>query len=253
MCAEAIEMAQIRAGLLLALAAAALSCLSGCAGSGGDAVVDVEDYVAPVQGGGAYLLRIGDELNISFPADPMLAYKTPVSPAGTISVPSGGEVMVAGKTIDDARAAIEERMAALLLDPRAMVTLAQLGEQSVYVLGEVSKPGAVKTTGSVSVAMALAEAGGLLATGKPSSVMVVRTTGVEEAIAIKVDVSKVLTGRDLSNDLPLVSNDVVYVPKSVIGQVDEFVDLFFNRIAPAQLFYLRGYDIAKNKPLKVYQ
>ena len=33
----------------------------------------------------------------------------------------------------------------------------------------------------------------------------------------------------------------------------EFVDLFFNRIAPAQLFYLRGYDIAKNKPLRVYE
>jgi hypothetical protein len=39
----------------------------------------------------------------------------------------------------------------------------------------------------------------------------------------------------------------VYVPKSVIGQVDEFVDLFMNRIAPAQLFYLRGYDMAHLK------
>jgi protein involved in polysaccharide export with SLBB domain len=239
--------------LLLALVAAALSCLSGCAGSGGDAVVDVDDYVRTTGGSDAYLLRVGDELEISFPAAPRLAYKTPVSPAGTVSVPSGGEVMVVGKTIDEARAAIEERMASLLLDPGALVTLSELGEQAVYVLGEVNKPGAVRTTGSISVAMALAEAGGLLSTGKPSSVMVVRTTGVEEAVAIKVDVSKVLTGRDLSNDLPLVANDVVYVPKSVIGQVDEFVDLFFNRIAPAQLFYLRGYDIAKNKPLKVYQ
>jgi hypothetical protein len=33
------------------------------------------------------------------------------------------------------------------------------------------------------------------------------------------------------------------VPTSLIGKVDDFVEMFFLKIAPAQLFYLRGYDI----------
>ncbi|MFH1866380.1 MAG: hypothetical protein ABIK85_10900, partial [Candidatus Eisenbacteria bacterium] len=98
-----------------------------------------------------------------------------------------------------------------------------------------------------------AEAGGMLSSGKPSSVMVVRTSGVPEAVAIKVDVSKFLSGRDLSQDLPLEPYDVVFVPKSVIGKVNEFVDLFFTSIAPAQLFYLRGYDIANRGTAIFYQ
>ena len=143
-------------------------------------------------------------------------------------------------------------MAELLLDPRASIVLETVGEQPVYVLGEVHAPGAVSSPGMMTVSMALAEAGGMLSSGKPSSVMVVRTTGVPEAVAIKVDVSKVLSGGDLSQDLPLEPYDVVFVPKSVIGKVGEFVDLFFTSIAPAQLFYLRGYDIAKKKPLSLY-
>jgi polysaccharide export outer membrane protein len=248
----AIEMSRIRAALMVALIALAAVCVGGCAGSGGG-VVDSSEYERPDAGQEAYHLRVGDEVEISFPTAPELDYKTPVSPAGTISVPSGDEVVVVGKTMDEARKEIEGRMAALLLDPRAMVTLASLAEQPVYVLGEVNKPGAVTSEGNISVAMALASAGGLLPTGKPSSVMVVRTMGVEEPIAIKVDVTKVLSGRDLSSDLELVPYDVVYVPRSVIGKVDEFVDLFFDNIAPAQLFYLRGYDMVKNKSFRLYQ
>jgi protein involved in polysaccharide export with SLBB domain len=107
--------------------------------------------------------------------------------------------------------------------------------------------------GVIRVSMALAEAGGILPTGKPSSVMVVRTSGVAEATAIRIDVSKVWSAGDLSQDLTLEPYDVIFVPTSVIGKIDGFVDLFFNRIAPAQLFYLRGYDIANKGPLTQYE
>jgi polysaccharide export outer membrane protein len=161
--------------------------------------------------------------------------------------------VAAGKTVDELRVAVEEAMASILLDPQASVVLDGVAEQPVYVLGEVTRPGAIDTPGGMRLSMALAHAGGLLSTGKPSSVMIVRTTGVPEAVAIKADVTKVLSGRDLTEDLELQPYDVIYVPKSVIGKVNEFVDLFFDRIAPAQLFYLRGYDMAERGGLRVYQ
>ena len=257
-------MAQSRTGLLLTLVGAALCCVVGCAGTGGDDVVDVADLEEPaaveVTGGeeptaapAAYQLRLGDELDVMFPTDRTLDYTAPVSPAGTLTVPSGGEVIAVGRTIDEVRAAIEVEMADLLLDPRSAVVLSRVAQQPVYVLGEVGKPGAVTNTGTIRLSMALAQAGGILSSGQPGSVMIIRTTGVEEAVGIKVDVAGVLSGRDMSQDLVLEPYDVVFVPQSIIGKIDEFVDLFFAQIAPAQLFYLRGYDILNRNPIRFYE
>jgi protein involved in polysaccharide export with SLBB domain len=246
-----LDMLKTRAGLLLVLAGAALCCAYGCAGGGG--VIDVADYDAPPVDSSEYRLRIGDEVRVMFQSDRTLDYSAPISPAGTIGVPSGGEVRAAGSTVDELRADIESAMTSLLLDSRASVVLEEVGEQPIYVLGEVGNPGAVSSPGALRLSMVLSEAGGILSSGKSSSVMVVRTTGVPEAVAIRVDISRFLSGKDLSQDMTLEPYDVVFVPKSVIGKVDEFVDLFFNQIAPAQLFYLRGYDIANRKPLSVYQ
>jgi protein involved in polysaccharide export with SLBB domain len=244
-------MALIRAGLL-AVVAAALCGAYGCAATHGT-VIDVADFEQPVAESVGYRLCVGDQLRVAFPADRTMDYTAPISPAGTITVPSGGEVVAVGKTVDEVRALVETAMSSLLLDPRASIVLESVAEHPVYVLGEVSHPGPVNSTGVLTVSMALANAGGILSTGKPSSVMIVRTTGVPEAVAIRADVTKVLSGRDLAQDLALEPYDVVYVPKSVIGAVDEFVEVFFTRIAPAQLFYLRGYDISERKPLTFYQ
>jgi hypothetical protein len=73
--------------------------------------------------------------------------------------------------------------------------------------------------------------------------MVVRTEGVEEPTAYRIDLASVLSARDLAQDLELRPNDVVYVPKSLIADVGGFVSLFFNSIIPAQLSYLYGYDM----------
>jgi len=249
----AIEMTQNRAGLLLTLVGVVLCCVAGCAGTGDGGVVDVADFEQPAAESGVYRLRLGDELHVMFQADRTLDYSVPISPAGTVSVPSGAEIVAAGRTVEEIRVEIEERMADLLLDPRAAVMLEKVADQPVYVIGEVGNPGLVTGAGVIRVSMALAEAGGVLPSGKPSSVMVVRTSGVAEATAIRIDVSKVWSGADPSQDLVLEPYDVVFVPKSAIGKVDGFVDLFFSKIAPAQLFYLRGYDIAAKNPLRLYE
>ena len=245
-------MSLMRAGLLLTFAGVVLCCAGGCAG-GGDVEVDApapEEREAQPLG---YLLRIGDELSISFPTDPDLDYITPVSPSGTMTTPLGDEIVAAGRTVAEVKLRLEEHMSNYLRDPTASVVLSSVADQPVYVLGEVNNPGAVYNPGRISVVMALAQAGGLLSTGKPSSVMVVRTTGVEEAVSFKVDVTKVLSGGDMSVDMELLPYDIVFVPKSVIGKVGEFVDLFFSQLAPAQLFYLRGYDILNRGPVQIYQ
>jgi len=226
------------------LGVAIIACLSGCA-SQRTPVESVSDGgFAAVTRSGPYRLRIGDTIDVSFLTDSTLDFSGPVTPAGGLSVPLVGELPAAGRTVSELSTDLESRLGEYLLDPTVTVVVSAIADQPIFVIGEVDRPGRIESSGEMTVTRALASAGGLLSTGRPSSVMVIRTSGVAEPEAYQVDVSKVLSGRDMSVDMVLAPNDVVYVPKSVIGQVGEFVDLFFNNIAPAQIFYLRGWEMA---------
>ena len=241
---------QVRQLLVLLVLSAALA---GCAGNRGATRGDpsVREEVAATSG--AYLLRSGDQVRVRFPTDVTLDYAAPVTPSGTFIVPSGQEIPAAGLTLAQLKSAIEVSIKDMLLDPVVTVVLTSVADQLVYVIGEVKSPGPVDRSRGVRLSMALSEAGGVLSTGKVGSVMIVRTEGLEEPTAFRVDFGDVLSGRDLSQDVELLPNDVVYVPKSVIGKVGEFVDLFFAQIAPAQLFYLRGYDILNDTRTPTYE
>ncbi len=231
---------------LLVLGLVFVTIAAGCAGRSAGETADVTAVAsaAPLsEASPEYRFRVGDDIEVRFISARHYNYETIVTAGGTITVPSGGDVVAAGKTASELGEEIARGMSLLLLYPSPSVTLRRAGDQAVYVIGEVSGPGRVWTIQDMTVSMALAATGGIRPSGKPSSVMVVRTYGVPEPVAIRVDISKVLSGEDLSQDIRLSPNDVVYVPKSLIGKVDEFVDLFFHRIAPAQMFYLRGYDM----------
>jgi protein involved in polysaccharide export with SLBB domain len=222
-----------------------------CLGCATKDVTPIEDVVREEEAAAleapAYLLRPGDNLRIDFASDNQLDFDTQVTPGGTVSLPMAGEIPAAGMTVEELAGLVEEEMAAYLLDPTASVLIRNVQRRFVYVIGEVGRPGRVEIFDGITITAALAEGGGIEASGRASSVMVVRTTGVDEPLAFRVDATKILSARDMSQDVPLRDNDVVYVPKSVIGEVDQFVDLFITKIAPAQLFYLRGYDMAHLK------
>lgn len=191
----------------------------------------------------AYRLRPGDKIHIGFLTDASLSMETPVTPAGTVTLPLAGDLKASGKTVDELAVDIKDRMSPYLLDAGVAVVMVTIGAQPVFVIGEVAKPGRVDSPEPLTVSRAVASAGGLLPTAQAGSVMVVRTEGVERPTAYRIDLASALSARDLTQDIELLSNDVVYVPKSFIGSVGEFVPLFFNSIIPAQLSFLYGYDM----------
>jgi len=226
----------------LASAWAALLAVAGC-GPSPNVQSPPPTTETAAQGAPAYRLRPGDTINIDFLTDRSLTFETPITPAGTVTLPLAGEVKAAGKTVEELAADVNERMSPYLLGAGASVVMVSVGDQPVFVIGEVAKPGRVDSPEPLTVSRAVASAGGFLPTAQTGSVMVVRTVGVERPTAYQVDISRVLSAEDLAQDMELLSNDVVYVPKSFIGNVGEFVSLFFNSIIPAQLFYLHGYDM----------
>jgi polysaccharide export outer membrane protein len=86
--------------------------------------------------------------------------------------------------------------------------------QPVYVNGEVTKPSAIALGDqpSISVMQALTQAGGLTQAANRGKIRILRPIlGTSRLAVIEVDLNRVTTGKD--NDVPLLPNDVLYVPR----------------------------------------
>jgi polysaccharide biosynthesis/export protein len=86
--------------------------------------------------------------------------------------------------------------------------------QSVYVLGEVERPGSYPVNESQKLPMleAISLAGGVKRTGQPDKAKILRpgTSGTEQRTQVPVNLASILKGK--SDDAGLLPNDILYVP-----------------------------------------
>jgi len=83
---------------------------------------------------------------------------------------------------------------------------------SVYVLGQVLRPGAIPLVGDLKVVQALAMAGGFTPFASPSRVTVIREEGAKR-VTLPVDVNAILKGEG-AQDVQLQVGDVIHVPET---------------------------------------
>ncbi len=109
------------------------------------------------------LIGPGDQLHIQVFDTPEMEQMPRVTDAGTIPLMFVGDVKVAGMTPGDAAHEIEEVLKAkkLMLRPQVAITVQQYATQNVYVMGQVTNPGAYPISTPTSVVDVLALAGGL--------------------------------------------------------------------------------------------
>jgi len=95
-------------------------------------------------------------------------------------------------------------------------------EKKVFLLGEVRNPGAYPFTPNMRLSQALALAGGPKETAVLDSARVIRGN-LRNPQVVEVDFNGVIKRRDLSQDVPLESNDLIVVPRSAIGNWNAFL------------------------------
>src|SRR2546422_7752365 len=95
----------------------------------------------PPEPGPTYRIQLGDELHVRFTYQPEMNEQVPVRPDGRISLVSTGEIDAVGHTPPELERVIIERSSAHLRNPEVTVIVTKLGEQRVYVGGEVLTPG----------------------------------------------------------------------------------------------------------------
>jgi protein involved in polysaccharide export with SLBB domain len=93
--------------------------------------------------------------------------------------------------------------------------------------------------GPFTVLQSIAFSGGLRDTARTNEVVVIRRDNDYKPMAIPVNLRTVIDGTDMRQDIVLAPYDIVFVPKSPIGNAATWVDLYLRRtilVLPQEFF-----------------
>ncbi len=172
-----------------------------------------------------YRLQPGDVLEVQFRYSPEFNQTVTVQPDGYISLEIGGDLKVAGFTIEQTRLAILRQASQRLHDPVATIVLKEFQKPYFVVAGEVAQPGKIEMRERVTALQAIMLAGGMKESAKSSQVVVYRTINSDYAEVKVLNLKSIRRTSDLENDLTLQAGDMVYVPRDKLSKVERFVRL----------------------------
>jgi polysaccharide biosynthesis/export protein len=157
-------------------------------------------------------IHAGDQLSIQVYGDATLTQNVTVLPDGTVTYPLIGRVALAGSTPDQAAGILTKKLRRYILNPSVNVIIAQLGQPSVLVLGDVKTPGKYQLRSDAKLTDAIAAAGGLVNT---NGAFPEARIADENGVVTKVSLEQLLQRGDTALDMGLSEGAVVYVPGRV--------------------------------------
>lgn len=199
-----------------------------------------------------YYLQPGDLLDVKFYYTPNLNESLIVRPDGKISLQLIGEIEAAGLTPAGLEKRLIENYSGILSKPELTVIIRKFASSRAYVGGEVTVPGVVMLDGNITVLQAIIQAGGFKNSSEKKSVMILRKTASESPLLIKLDITRHLEDPGQENML-LEPYDIVYVPKTVISRMDQFVEEYIDRLLPFSRNIGLGFNYNLNPDVKLRQ
>ena len=164
-------------------------------------------------------------IEVQFRYTPEFNQTVTVQPDGYISLEIGGDLKVAGLTVEESRQAVLRQANKRLQDPVASVLLKEFQKPYLVVAGEVAQPGKIEMREKVTALQAIMLAGGMKETAKSSQVVVFRKINSDTAEVKLLNLKSIKRTADLENDLTLQAGDMVYVPRDKISKVERFMKL----------------------------
>jgi polysaccharide export outer membrane protein len=144
----------------------------GCEGPESYTPIPAEAYSARPTG----TLAAGDVIRVTFPGAPELNTLQKVQANGKVSMPTIGDVTAQGKSVATLQSQLTGMYQSHLQNPSVLVAV-ETAASSVYVSGEVVRPGKVPLDRPMTAFEAIMEAGGFTKFANPKQVVVVRTKG----------------------------------------------------------------------------
>jgi protein involved in polysaccharide export with SLBB domain len=142
------------------------------------------------------------------------------------------EIKVVGMTPTQLTEKLTKAYSAELDKPSITVIVKTFNTHRVFVDGEVYKAGLVPLIGPMTVLQSISQGGGLKDTARTNEVIVIRRVAENKVASLVVNLDYAIDGTDMGQDILLQPNDIVFVPKSPIANVDVWVDQYIRRLIP---------------------
>ena len=172
---------------------------------------------------GRYRITQSDVLELHFPYVPEFVQTVSVQPDGYISLKAVGDVLAMGRTVGELQEVLIEKYSEVLRQPVLSIILREFEKPYFVVAGEVGHPGKFELRGATTLTQALALAGGHTASARHSEVVLFRRFLNEWLEVKEVDVKKMYSTRDMSEDPLLRHGDTILVPKSAMAKLSPYI------------------------------
>lgn len=161
-------------------------------------------------------------------------YVATVLTSGVVTV-SFQDINVQGLTEIEAEARVAQELSAVIKNPRVQVRLAQkrpVRPKNFYIFGEVKAAGKYTLERNATLLHALGQSGGYTDVADLNKVVIISRSkeDPENPVVRVANVQSFLTTGDLRADLPVEDNDVIFVPRSGIGDWNHY---YLKAVLPA--------------------
>lgn len=179
-----------------------------------------------------YVIEAGDSLQIRYTFHQELNQEVVVQPDGKVTLHQLGDVAVAGMSPKALEAQLVERSSTRLRNPEIVVSVSKFSEKTVYVGGEVGKPGGVSYRRGLTPLQAIIAVGGFKEGARLDSVVLVRAgAGPDHFISRRLNLHEVV-GEGHREPVELAPHDVLYVPRTPIADANLWVKQHITDLIP---------------------
>lgn len=152
-----------------------------------------------------YVIGAGDSLNVFVWGEEELSVTALVRPDGRISLPGAGEIMAEGLTPAALQDQVSSRLANLVKDPLVTVSMAEIANSKVYIIGGGVPSGVFDLKQKTTLLQLLANVDLTRADLRGAHVL-------RDGTKLERDFESLLQKGDLSQDLALRHNDIIFFP-----------------------------------------
>jgi polysaccharide export outer membrane protein len=173
---------------------------------------------------GEYRIAAGDKFNVFiYGEDDLNTSGMVVKNDGTLTFKLIGDIQVAGKTIPEATAIVNDRFRKYIYYPEVSLIPYEMRNASITIIGKVATPGVFYFDGQLKAASAIAKAGGL-------SVGIFDNNTIEMADLehsylkrgnniLPVNFAKLIQQGDMRHNIPLLDGDYIYIASAMNQEV----------------------------------
>ncbi len=178
-----------------------------------------DNVLESIRQGSHYTLGETDIVEIEVLRHPEVSGQYMINNEGNIQYEFVGDIHAEGKTKDEVKEALIQRLSEFIISPEVTVKIAAYNSKIVYVVGEVGSPGKIFMRGdTITVREALVQAGLPLLSAKGAKSWLITPSADGNPKQLHVNIDKLLYKGDLRENLVMKPGDTLYVPATFLAK-----------------------------------